>query len=66
MPNREDSTGRVVWLPLENCFGRIVGPLGTYFTLVSFTKFGIEYELLMETEEFTLLEDLIEYDPDDD
>lgn len=42
--------------------GLIIGPLGTYFTTIRYVKGGMEYEVLMESNEFTLLEDLVEYD----
>jgi hypothetical protein len=63
MRNREaEPDSRVVFIPEEHVFGEIVGYLGAYYTTISYTKGGIEYEVLMENDEFTLLEDLIEYD----
>lgn len=63
MPNREGGwTSRVVWLTDERVFGRIEGALGAFFTTIAYNKGGIEYEALMENDEFELMEDLIEYD----
>lgn len=64
MSNREGND-RVVWLDDERCFGTIVGALGAYYTNIRYIKGGIEYEVMMESNEFTLLEDLIEYDSDE-
>lgn len=66
MSNREAESGsRVVWLPEERTFGEMIGGMGAYYTMIRYVKGGIEYEVLMENDEFTLLEDLIEYDSDD-
>ena len=64
MSNRE-SNDRVVWLDDEQTFGSIVGALGAYYTTIRYIKGGNEYEVLMENNEFTLLEDFFEYDNDD-
>lgn len=64
MSNREAGS-RVVWLDDEQVYGEIVGGLGAFFTTIKYTKGGMEFEVLMENDEFTLLEDLIEYDSDD-
>ena len=61
MSNLEGNS-RVVWIPEEDVMGLIIGPLGTYFTTIRYVKGGMEYEVLMESNEFTLLEDLVEYD----
>lgn len=58
----ESDRSRVVWLDDEHCFGRIVGALGAYYTNIRYIKGGMEYEVLMENDEFTLLEDFFEYD----
>lgn len=63
MSNREGNS-RLVWLDDERCFGTIVGSMGAYYTMVAYIKGGIEYEVLIENDEFTLLEDLNEYDDD--
>lgn len=55
----------VVWLIEERTFGRIVGGLGAYFTLIRFNSAGMEFEILMENDEFILMEDMVEYDSDD-
>lgn len=64
MSNREGSDNRVVWLPAEQVFGQIIGALGAYFTTIRYIKGAIEYEVLMESDEFTLLEDFFEHDDD--
>lgn len=64
MSNREGKQ-QVVWLDDERCFGTIVGPLNAYYTLIRYVKGGIEFEVMMESNEFTLLEDFFEYDSDD-
>lgn len=60
-----ESDSRVVWLPDEDVFGEIIGPLGAFFTNIRYIKGGMEYEMLMESNEFILLEDINEYDDDD-
>lgn len=64
MSNREG--GRLVWLRYERCHGELVGRMGAFFSYVKFTKGGIEYEVLVENDEIMTLEDLIEYDDDDE
>ena len=64
MSNREAGS-RAVWLDEEEVVGEIVGGLGAWFTTIRYTKGGMEFEVLMENDEFTLMEDLIEYDSDD-
>lgn len=59
MSNRE---ARTVWIEEERVFGELMGPEGAFFSPVRYTKGGIEYEVLLERDEYTLLEDLIEYD----
>lgn len=65
MSNRE-GVDRVVWLDDEKTYGRIVGAMGAFYTMIQYVKGGMEYEVLMENSEFTLLEDyFFEYDSDD-
>lgn len=65
MSNREGHAGHgVVWLDAEQVYGEVVGGVGAYFTTIRFVKDGFEYEVLMENDEFELMEDLIEYDDD--
>lgn len=67
MSYREGSEEQLtVYLTYERCFGSVVGPLGAYYSLVRYTKGGIEYEVLIENDEIQLLEDLNEYDDNDD
>lgn len=62
MSNREAGTpSTVVWLDVEQVYGELIR-LGAFFSTVKYVKGGIEYEVLMENDDFTLLEDLIEYD----
>lgn len=65
MSNREAGSSRTVWVVEEHVFGEIVNGLGAYYTTIKYVKGGIEYEVLMENDEFTLLEDFFEYDNDD-
>ena len=60
MSNREG----LVWLTEERCYGFIVGPQDAYYTLIRYTNMGVEYEVLVENDEFEILEDLNEYDDD--
>ena len=61
MRNREGLN--LVWIPEERTYGFIEGPLGAYYTKIRYIKGGIEFEVLMENDEFELMEDgLIEYD----
>lgn len=64
MPNREAGS-RVVWLPEERVFGEMVGGMGAFYTTINYIKGGMEYEVLMENDEFILMEDFFEYDSDD-
>lgn len=71
MSNREGSNSRLVWIPDEDnprigIIGEIVGALGAHYTTVRYTLGGNEYEVLLESDEFELMEDKIEYDNDDD
>lgn len=64
MCNRE-GLGRVVFIPEFKIYGLIVGPMGAFYTTVRYVLGGIEFEVLMENDEFELMEDtLIEYDSD--
>lgn len=53
----------LVWLTDELVYGYIVGPMGAYYTTVRYTKQGMEYEVLLESDEFVLIEgdDIDEY-----
>ena len=65
MSHREAGS-RLVWIPEEHVIGEMVGSgLGAFYTTVKYIKGGMEYEVLMENDEFTLLEDFFEYDSDD-
>ncbi len=68
MSNRE-SMDRIVWIPDEDNprighMGEIVGSMGAFYTTIRYESGGIEFEVLMENEEFQLLGELIEYDND--
>lgn len=61
----------VVWVEEFRTFGRIVGSLGAHGALVNYVSRGIEYEVWLERDEFTLLEDITledtnEYEQDDE
>lgn len=58
MRDREELDG-LVWLLHERTYGYIVGAMGTYYTTIWYLLGGIEYEVLMENEDFELVEDLI-------
>lgn len=58
MRDREELEG-LVWLHQERTFGYVVGGLGAYYTTVWYLLGGIEYEVLMENDDFELVEDLI-------
>jgi hypothetical protein len=61
MCNREELT--IVWVPDERVYGHVVGGLGAYYTTIRYVSGGNEFEVLMENDEFELMEDgLIEYD----
>lgn len=46
-----------VYLTEERTYGLIVGPIGAYYTLIKWVKRGIEYEALVENDDYILLED---------
>ncbi len=56
----------VVWIMDENVWGSIIGGMGAFYSTVQYTKGGMDFEVLLENDEFRLMEDLIEYDDDDD
>lgn len=59
MCNRE----RLVRLIDEGVYGRIIGPLGAYYTIIRYTLGGIDYEVFVENDDFEILEgDEIDYD----
>lgn len=57
--------GVTIYLTEERVFGQMV-KMGAYYSTVNFTKGGIEYEVMVENDEFVFLEDLTGYDNDDD
>lgn len=58
MRDREELDG-LVWLFEERTYGYVVGGIGAYYTTVWYLLGGIEYEVLMENDDFELVEDLI-------
>jgi len=46
----------------EGVLGVIVGPMGAYYTNIRYVKAGMEYEVLMENQEFELMEETIDND----
>lgn len=66
MSNREARPySRVVWIEEERTFGEILGSMGGFFTTVAYSRGGVDYEVLMENDEFTLLEDFLDRDSED-
>lgn len=64
MSNREAGS-RVVYIPEVKTYGFIVGMMGAYYTTVRYVSGGIDYEVLMENDEFEMMEDThFEYDSD--
>lgn len=64
MSNREAGS-RAVYIPELKTMGVIVGMMGAYYTTVKYISGGIEYEVLMENDEFEMMEDThFEYDSD--
>lgn len=62
MRNREV----LVWIPEERVYGWVVGGVGTYFTTIKYAKAGQSFEVLMENEDFELMEEgPIGYDDDE-
>lgn len=55
----------LVWLKDEKVYGRIVGGLGAYFTTIEYTAGGIEREVLVENDDFEILDIEDEYEYDD-
>lgn len=58
MRDREELDG-LVWLFEERTYGYVVGGIGAYYTTIWYLLGGIEYEVLMENDDFELVEDLI-------
>lgn len=58
MRDREELDG-LVWLPYERTYGYVIGSIGAYYTKIWYLLGGIEYEVLMENDDFELVEDLI-------
>lgn len=44
-----------VYLPEERTFGIIVGPIGAYYTRIKYTYQGIEYDALVENDDYIML-----------
>ncbi len=59
MRNRE----RLVWLIDEQVEGHIVGSMGAFFTMIAYHRGGMDYEVLVENDDFELIEgDVIDDD----
>jgi hypothetical protein len=53
----------LVYIIDDEVYGTIVGRMGAYYTTVVYVKGGMEYEVLLENDEFELMEDeIIEHD----
>ena len=48
----------VVFIHEEQCYG-VVEKLGAFNSIVRFTKDGIEYEEMLENEEFTIMDEIV-------
>lgn len=58
-------TENLVWLPVEQTYGFIVGPMGAYYSTIRYNSGGMEFEVLMENNEFELREEgPFEYESD--
>ncbi len=51
-------TTHVVFIHPEQCYGT-VEKLGAWASIVRYTKEGIEYNELMENEEFTIVDEIV-------
>jgi len=61
MSNRE---GRVIFLTEERVLGELV-TMGAYYSTVKYVKGQMEYEVMVENNEFVFLEDMVnEYESD--
>jgi hypothetical protein len=50
------SSGGLIWLKYERVYGTIVN-MGAYYSTVSFHKNGIDYEVVVENDEFYFVEE---------
>lgn len=64
MRDRDSTFSNTVWIITEDVFGVLVGPMGTYFSMVKYTKGGIEFELLLENEDFMTMDEMFGLDDD--
>lgn len=56
----------LVWLTEERVFGVVSGSIGAHYTQIKYTKGGIEYDVLVENDEYKTMEDFNEYDDSDE
>lgn len=64
MSDRE-ARNRIVFIPDEDTMGLLEGPMGAFFSTVRYIKHGIEHEVLIENDDFILVEDLKDSDDGD-
>lgn len=50
----------IVFIHEESCYGA-VEKMGAYGSLVKYTKDGIEYEELLENEDFTIVDEIVHH-----
>lgn len=48
---------RIVWIHEEQVYGTILSE-GAFVSLIRYSKDGMEYEVYLENEEFTLMEEI--------
>lgn len=57
MCNREGlGDDRWVWVTEPGVYGLIVGPMGAWYTTVRYVSGDVEFEVLMENDEFELID----------
>lgn len=57
MPSFMNEDDELVYLIEERTWGVITGPVGAYYTLISFTKDGVDYEAMIENDDYMPLEE---------
>ena len=51
------SNGEIVWIYSEKCYGEII-KYGAFYSLVAYTKDKTRFEVYLENEEFSVMEDV--------
>lgn len=55
--NEPTSDSDIVYIFDEHCFGVVMSP-GAHASLVKFIKDGVEYQLILSNEDFTIMEEI--------